>query len=151
MGKYYHRQLLCRFSNNSDEVQGPHLLASVPRTLLSPHRLPLFGEEVKAHEQHCVMRTEGITSESPGMIFSKECGKDNFPLLPNSSECTTEDEDFQRLTAAQTRQQTATTKNERNKKKTPVPVESYEEHWPNFNGGFKGKWAQSCLVLDTNP
>lgn len=101
MGKYYHRQLLCRFSNNSDEVQGPHLLASVPRTLPSPHRLPLFGEEVKAHEQHCVMRTEGITSESPGMIFSKECGKDNFPLLPNSSECTTEDEDFQRLTAAQ--------------------------------------------------
>lgn len=73
----------------------------------------LFGGEVKAHEQHREMRTEDITSENPGMIFSNdssECGKDNFPRLPNSSECTTVDEDIQRLTTAQTRLQTATTK-----------------------------------------
>lgn len=59
------------------------------------------------------MRTEDITSENSGMIFSKdssECGKDNFPQLPNSSECTTVDEDIQRLTTAHTRLQTATTK-----------------------------------------
>lgn len=156
MGKYCHRQLLCRFSHNSHEVQGAHLFASVPRALCCLHTgCPsscLFWGEVKVHEQLREMRTEDITSENPGMIFSKdnsECGKDNFPQLPNSSECNTADEDFQRLTTAQTRLQTATTKKKKNN--TPEPVESYEEYWPNFNGGFKGKWVQFCLETDTNP